>query len=59
MLLDMDLTGNLLKMRSEYLPEARGSNIKYNLPVGSNEIDLSERIGSELELTYKGKIFEP
>lgn len=43
-------------MRSEYLPGAEGSNIRYKLPVGNNEIDLSERIGSELELRYEGRI---
>ncbi len=52
----MDFTGNLLKMRSEYLPDSKGSNIKYILPVGKNEIDLTERIGGELELIYEGRI---
>jgi hypothetical protein len=52
----MDCTGNLLKMRSELLPGAEGPNIKYLLPVGSSEIDLTEKIGSNIKIAYRGRI---
>lgn len=47
----MLLSGNILKMRSEY-----ADPVRYFLQVGGNELSLNEHIGRNLRLSFTGQI---
>jgi hypothetical protein len=46
--------GVIQKMRTEFV---EGGSVLYILPVGSESVSLNPKIGSELRLTFTGKIF--
>jgi hypothetical protein len=47
----MMYSGNILKMRTEY-----GNPVKYYLPVGENEVYISDLIGEKIKIAYTGRI---